>query len=160
MPTVRARITTALLARLAQISPANGYATTLGARVFHGRNSFTPGDLSAGPVCILHMPAEQRAGDSGDAGYQIDATIIVEAHILPADPLNPAASADLLIGDIKRGMLRSDQLRLADPAILTDMLEYQRCEVAMPEPGQIATSVLLEFSARYAERYGDPSALL
>jgi len=157
--TIAARIRAAAAARIAQILPANGYATSMGQRLYHGRMHFAQADLAAGPIAVLHMPEEATAGDDAESCYQVDTSIIVEAHALPADRDHPALTADILLGDIKRAMLRRDDPRLTDPAVLTDSVRYLRSSQAMPEPGQLAVSVLAEFGVRYSEIYGSPDVL-
>lgn len=94
----------ALLARLATITQANGYATDAGLHVFDGAAG-VPDNL--GTFLVLAESEEgvgsQKSQTSGPDDVNIVLPIIVEGRI-PCDPAHPNAAGRLLCADIRRAL--------------------------------------------------------
>lgn len=162
MTTIAARIKAVVFERLQQATVANGYATNMGLQVHRGRLAFAAQDLADGPRVGFGPPdGDQEETSVGRTGRKLrhELRLMVAAQDLDASA-HPMDTADALLGDIKRALLRPD----AQPIVhngqpLTETLEYLWAAPEMPGPGEQMVRVAALFSCRYSEIYGDPASV-
>lgn len=165
--TIAGLVRAALAARLVDATVANGYTTDMGLHVHPGRPLLASQDLDTGAAVAITTPSETMRDRTPGLQQRIALDIEVEAAArmdlpLPPDvptPVTPADVADALLGDLKRALLRAEQLRIEDAgATLTMRVEYVSAEVDLPAAGEGIVTVTARFGCTYFERYGNPAA--
>ena len=160
--TIAGRIKAALFARLEQATVANGYATNMGLQAHRGRLVFAAQDLASGPRVGIGPPADlpeeaslQRSGSK----LRHEMRLLVVAHALD-DGAHPMDTADALLADIKKALLLPNVPSVVhDGQQVAEALEYQWAAPEMPGPGEQIVRVVVLFSCRYSEIYGNPATI-
>lgn len=102
--THRHRILTAIKARLASITVANGYATNVGMRVQYGAVDDVPKDDEL-PMAIFVAGRAERLEEGARAEVQMPVAIRALTVVSPADEL---AALEPLLGDLEKALFGVD----------------------------------------------------
>lgn len=146
----RQEILEALLARLHDIAPANGYATEAGLRISYGRTQLSPDDTLPAATLVPGDPTLQGQGE-GDR-YRLSMPVTASG-LVTVDPADPLASIEPLLADLKKALLRKNDVTLGGLAI---RVRYVGEHVADREEGGTTAAVQVSIAVEYMEGYGDP----
>ena len=141
----------AMLARLATITQANGYATDAGLHVFDGATG-VPDNLGA--FLVLAESEEGVASQKGQGGKPDDVKVslpfTVEGRAV-CDPLHPNAAGRLLCADIRRALFGAGST-LGAPINAT--LRYAGRSIDRREPGSTEVGVTVRLEAAFSYSLG------
>lgn len=150
------RIRAVLAGRVADIRAADGYATDMGLCVLDSRAEPAAADLVLGPAVSVRLGSEEAVERLGGQ-LRLSREVRVIGWSLASD--DPEATAEALLSDIKRAVLRPAEPALTDAAgRIGQQMEYARADLDLPEPGEALLTVEATFTARYFEAYGNPAA--
>lgn len=150
------RIRAVLAARVADIRAVGGYATDMGLHVLDSRADPAPADLAIGPAVSVRLGTEEAMERQGGQ-LRLSREVHVFGWSLAGD--DPEATAEALLADIKRAVLRPAEPALTDATgRIGQQLEYARADLLLPDPGEALVTVDVTFTARYFEAYGNPAA--
>jgi hypothetical protein len=140
-----------LLARLATVTKANGYASDAGLHVFDGATG-VPDNL--GTFLVLAESEEGVASQKGQGGKPDDVKVslpfAVEGRIT-CNPLHPNAAARQLCADIRRAIFRSGS---AIGAPISATLRYAGRTIDRREPGSTEVGVTVRLEATFSYSLG------
>lgn len=142
----------ALLARLATITLANGYATDAGLHVFDGATG-----VSADIACFLVLAeseegvGSQKSQTSGADDVTVALPFFVEGRT-PCNPQHPNTAGRLLCNDIRRALFGpgSSVALAGGPA----RLRYAGRTIDRREPGTAEVGVTVKFEALFSYSLG------
>lgn len=137
-------IAIALVARLAQISIANGYQTDVGLRIFRGKTAIDPSEAPC--LTLIEAGDTPTSNDSGE-NVALDGEFAIEANIT-CDPNNPALAAHAAIADIKKALFAGDDLRLGG---LAKSMRYLGRLMEPREPGTLVVGAAVRISVSWVE---------
>lgn len=152
------RVFTAIIEQLRTIQPENDYHTTLGSNVVRARRAFDPVELPAIGVWDGGETPDPQTGSGRERALLITQAIDLVLHA-PADQADTGEIVGLLKADVKRCLLS-----WAASGSIVDCLEqkialltYVSAEPLSREDSGSSESVLMRFTARYKEKFGDPT---
>lgn len=140
-----------LLARLAAITQANGYATNAGLHVFDGATG-VPDNLGA--FLVLAESEEGVASQKGQGGRPDDVKVSLPFTVegrTPCDPAHPNAAARQLCADIRRALFGSGS---AIGAPINATLRYAGRSIDRREPGSTEVGVTVRLEAAFSYSLG------
>ena len=140
-----------LLARLATITQANGYATNAGLHVFDGATG-VPDNLGA--FLVLAESEEGVASQKSQVGKPDDVKVSLPFTVegrTPCDPLHPNAAGRLLCADIRRALFGAGST-LSAPINAT--LRYAGRSIDRREPGSTEVGVTVRLEAAFSYSLG------
>lgn len=147
MDTIAKQNIDAIKTRLQAILVAGGFNTNAGAQVYVGRRSFDENDTL--PAVTVFDNGEQSE-EIGSKRVRNELVVSVEGFAAPSGDSLTATSD--LVGDIKKAVLLDD----VSLGGLAQYLGYRGYSAQPPRDGGTISSVLVNFSVVYDERYGDP----
>lgn len=136
-----------LTARLQQISPANGYLTEIGARVYRGKLRL---DESHMP-CVVIVEGEDTSASAQAARCKTEATYLLEGHAA-CDPDHPNDMAHLIVADLKRAIFAGD-LSFGRRAIAC---RYVGRDISPRTDGLALVSAHIEIAIEFVENLASP----
>lgn len=147
--TVREIVIQGLVARAAEITQDNGYATDIGANVFRARKNLDPSDL---PAVVIFPGIEEAAHQYG--GLSCTMPVRIEGVML-FEGENPSVVSEKILGDLKKCFLGDDWSRSPD---YVDKIVYTRGGTDdYPEEGQVSVGAMIQIDVGYASRLDDPT---
>lgn len=147
--TIREIVIQDLVARAAEITQDNGYATDIGANVFRARKSLDPSDL---PAVVIFPGIEEAVHQYG--GLSCTMPVRIEGVML-YESENPSVVSEKILGDLKMCFLGDDWSRSPD---YIDKIVYTRGGTDdYPEEGQVSVGAMIQIDVGYASRLDDPT---
>jgi hypothetical protein len=151
------RIVEAVIARLQEILPANGYTSDAGLRV-----GFADRAADDSLPCLVVWEGEEEAenADGNHRSMLTTLTVRVDA-IVSADQECTGRALSYLRADVKKALLKYDEPSLRDEMGVRfgGPVGYVGATPLPREDGADAEGVSLTFRVRFKEGYGDPYAV-
>ncbi len=145
----RLQVLSATKTRFQTITVSNGYNTNAGQRVYHGvPHTKDDGD----PWIVMSTPEPADYVEAAQNHRHVEMPVMVEAAMKPADPANPLASAELLLGDLEKAIFLVDRTLGG----LAKNVVSNRAGTRDREDGGELVGAFVEFRVVYTDKYGDP----
>lgn len=146
MPSRRAQVIEAVLARLGTIRPDQGYATDAGLRVHYGRADVTPDDSL--PVLLLRAEDSAAIAEGNRVIRELPLTV---QGIVRADDRHPLLPVEPLLDDIQRALLHPSTWIEGN---LVTRISYGMIRTIDREPGSRLVAIEVGLTVRFHEPYG------
>ena len=150
MATKRRRILEACIARLNEISRANGYETDAGAAIFLGVVPELGPDDPAEAIAIL--PEDDRVTWQGEHAHLV--WPIQVAGLAPASSDEAWLVVEAIVGDIKRALELED--RALSRLLVRPGIDRRSTRVVPREAGSMTVGAAVTYENSYTEQWGRP----